>query len=104
MPGQSAFTLTLYGPRSFAAHCMKLISAAFDALYGGSVCEPICPATDAISSIDPARASRNWDVTDWTTFTAHCTLMFITRGASSGVRFQNGNPNLPEPMPTAKTR
>ena len=37
---------------------MKLMSAAFDALYGGSVCEPICPATDAISRIEPVFASQ----------------------------------------------
>ena len=32
MPGQRAFTRTPWGARSRAAHCMKLIRAAFEAL------------------------------------------------------------------------
>src|ERR1044071_8870328 len=46
IPGERALTRTPWGARSLAAHCTKLISPALAALYGGSVCEPIWPATD----------------------------------------------------------
>src|SRR5437870_5131459 len=103
MPGQRVLTRTPCGARSFAAHCAKLISAALLALYGGSVCEPICPATLARNSIVPDLASISEGANAEATFTAPTTLTFSTRGQSSGVRFQNGKPNFPEPTPTAKT-
>src|SRR3982751_6636646 len=103
MPGHRALTRTPYGARSFAAHCAKLITAALLALYGGSVCEPICPATLARNSIVPDRAAISAGANACAVFAAPTTLTLSTRGQSSGVRFQNGNPNLPDPIATAKT-
>src|SRR5262245_40823806 len=102
IPGQRVLTRTPNGARSFAAHWAKLISAALLALYGGSVCEPIWPATRDRKSMDPDRASISAGAKACATFTAPTTLTFSTRGQSSGVRFQNGKPNFPEPTPTAK--
>jgi hypothetical protein len=45
MPGQTVLTRTPFGERSFAKHCVKLMLASLEALDGGSVGEPICPAT-----------------------------------------------------------
>ena len=70
MPGQSVLTRTPNGARSLAAHWAKLMIAAFDALYGGSVCEPICPATDARNSIVPDFASTSTGAKAWATLAA----------------------------------
>src|ERR1700685_3989846 len=51
MPGHTEFTRTPGGARSLPRHCAKLMVAAFAALYGGSVCEPIWPATEAMKTI-----------------------------------------------------
>ena len=103
MPGQSELTRTPNGARSFAAHCAKLISPAFEALYGGSVCEPIWPATEAMNRIVPVLASAIAGAKAWATFTAPIRLTRSTRSQSAGSRFQNGNPNFPEPTPAAWT-
>ena len=55
MPGQTVFTRMPCGAKSLARHCAKLMFAAFEALYGGSDCEPICPATDATKTNVPLR-------------------------------------------------
>jgi hypothetical protein len=78
--------------------------AAFDALYGGSVCEPIWPATDARNTSVPRPRSAIPGATAWATFTIPRTFTRSTRGQSAGVRFVKGNPNLPEPTAAAWTR
>ena len=117
MPGQSVLTRTPNGARSLAAHWAKLMTAALAALYGGSVCEPIWPATDERKSIDrddPAASLDSYPgpksprprvagANAWATFTAPSRLTLITRSQSAGSSFQNGKPNLPDPAPTAKT-
>ena len=96
------------GARSLAAHWAKLITAAFAALYGGSVCDPICPATDESRSIERPEAvasppSAIAGANACATLTAPSRLTRITRSQSAGSSFQNGKPNFPEPAPTAKT-
>src|SRR4051812_42314109 len=101
MPGQIVFTRTPYAARSFAAHWAKLISAALAALYGGSVCEPIWPATEEMNVIVPPRCSASLGAKAWATFTAPSKLTASTRLQSVGARFQKGKPYLPEPTPAA---
>ena len=104
VPGEITFTRTPQGARSRAAHWAKLISPAFDALYGGSVCEPIWPATDEMKSIVPRLAATIAGANAWAAFTAPTRFTRSTGSQSAGVRFQNGKPNLPLPMPAAYTR
>src|SRR6516165_9530142 len=99
MPGHSALTRTPYGARSLAAHCAKLITAAFAALYGGSVCEPIWPATDernkierevlALSPVSKRAASAMNGANACAKFTAPIRLTFSTGSQSEGFSFQN---------------
>src|SRR5262249_53643513 len=103
MPGQRVLTRTPYGARSLAAHWAKLMTAAFDALYGGSVSEPIGPPTDARNTIGPDRAWTSAGAKAWATWAAPTTLTSRIRCQSAGCRFQNGNPYFPEPIATAKT-
>src|SRR5262245_38692562 len=96
MPGHTVFTRTPCGARSRAMQIAKLMFAAFDALYGGSVGEPTCPATDAMKIIVPLCLSTIPGAIACATFTIPMTLMFKTRGQSVGVKFVNGKPNLPD--------
>src|SRR4051812_7437985 len=97
MPGQTVFTRTPCGARSFAMHWAKLMLAALLALYGGSVGEPICPAPDDRNTNVPRFASTIRGARAWATFTMPRTLTFSTRGQSAGVKLVNGKPNLPDP-------
>src|SRR5687767_14431039 len=103
MPGQIVFTRTLWGARSFAAHCAKLMTPALAALYGGSVCEPICPATDARNSSVASPEAINDGANACATWTEPKRFTASTRGQSSGSTFQKGKPNLPDPTPAAHT-
>src|SRR3954454_15701037 len=104
MPGHTVFTRTPCAARSRARHWAKLMFAAFDAEYGGAGGDPICPATDAMKTLVPRLRSTRPGATAWATFTMPSTLTFRTRGQSSGVRFVNGKPNLPDPTAAAWTR
>ena len=55
MPGHSALARMPCGARSRAAHWVKLITAALAALYGGSVGDPIWPATEDRKQKEPRR-------------------------------------------------
>src|SRR5208337_3180685 len=70
---------------------------------GGSVCEPIWPATEEMNSSVPAPACTSMGANAWATCTAPMRLTRSTGSQSAGLRFQKGNPNLSEPTPTAKT-
>jgi hypothetical protein len=74
---------------------------AFAALYGGSVCEPICPATDERKSIVPFFRSASLGANACATAAAPTRLTRKTRSQSATSSFQKGKPNLPEPTPTA---
>src|ERR1700722_5369812 len=98
MPGQTVFTRMPRGARSFAMHCAKLMLAAFDALYGGAVCDPICPATDPTNTIVPLPRPTMCEVIACATLAIPITLTLNTRGQSEGFRLVNGKPNFPEPI------
>src|SRR4051812_26618106 len=104
IPGQTVFTRTPRGARSLARHWAKLMLAALDALYGGSVCDPICPATDATNTIVPDPRSAMPGATAWATWTMPMTLTRSTPGQSAGRRLVNGKPNLPDPTAAAWTK
>src|SRR6185436_11996249 len=104
MPGLTVLTRTLRGARSFARHCAKLMLAALLALYGGSVCEPICPATEATNTIVPVCRRAIPGATACATCTIPITLTSSTRGQSPGRTFVNGNPNFPDVTAAAWTR
>ena len=76
MPGQTVLTRTPCGARSLARHWAKLMFAAFDAEYGGSVGEPICPATEAMNTIVPRLRSTMPGATAWATLTMPSTFTF----------------------------
>ena len=60
-----------------------------------------CPATDATKTNVPRRCETITGATACATFTIPMTLTCNTRGPSLGERFENGNPNLPEPIAAA---
>ena len=104
MPGHTVFTRTPWRARSFAMHCAKLMFAALLALYGGSVCDPICPATEAIKTMVPCFRATIPPASACATCTMPMMFTSSTRGQSAGVRLVNGNPNLPDPVAAACTR
>ena len=101
MPGFTIFTRMLCGAKSFARHCAKLILAALLALYGGSVWDPIWPATDARKIMVPARRSIIPGAMACATLTIPMTFTSSTLGQSPGLRLVKGNPNLPDPIAAA---
>ena len=64
------------------------------ALYGGSVCEPICPATEATNTIVPPARSTMCGASACATWVMPMMFTSSTRGQSAGWRFVNGKPNL----------
>src|SRR5215207_1051051 len=103
MPGHSALALMPYAARSRAAHWEKLMTAALAALYGGSVGDPIWPATDDRKQNEPRRWPRSCGTKACAACTHDIRLARSTASQSDGSIDQNGRPSLPDPTPTATT-
>jgi hypothetical protein len=79
-------------------HWAKLIIAALLALYGGSVWDPICPATDPTKTQVPAPDRTSAGLSAVAMRTIPTMLTSKVRFQSSGESFVKGKPNLLEPI------